>query len=90
MFTVTAEFTAEGTANILINRYMSLWGCPRSMPSDNGLQLFPKLSLAVYKLVGVRKMFTSSYHPNADAVVERVNDTMTHMLAMVVNELQKN
>ena len=63
MFTVTAEFTAEGTANILINRYMSLWGCPRSMPSDNGLQLCSKLSQAVYKLLGIRKIATSSYHP---------------------------
>ena len=33
------EFTAEGTANILINRYTPLWGCLRSILSDNGLQL---------------------------------------------------
>ena len=37
-FAVTAaEFTAEGTANILINTYIPLWGCPRSILSDNGL-----------------------------------------------------
>ena len=31
MYAVTAvEFRAEGTANTLINRYISLWGCPRS------------------------------------------------------------
>ena len=32
MFAVTAaEFTAVGTANILINRHILLWGCPRNM-----------------------------------------------------------
>ena len=31
-----AEFTVEG--NILINRYILLWECPRSIPSDNGLR----------------------------------------------------
>ena len=32
MYAVTAaEFTAEGTADILINRYISLWRCLRSI-----------------------------------------------------------
>ena len=38
VYAVTAfEFTADGTANILINRCIPLWGCPCSMLSDNGL-----------------------------------------------------
>ena len=54
MFGVTAaEFTAEGTANVLINRYISLWECPRSILSDNGLQFCSKLSHVVYELLGV-------------------------------------
>ena len=37
MFVVTAaEFTAEGTANILVNRFNPLWGCPSTLLSDNG------------------------------------------------------
>ena len=39
MFPVTdPEFTAEGTANILVNQYIPLWGCPRTIFSANGLQ----------------------------------------------------
>ena len=91
MYTVTAaEFTAEGTANILINRYIPLWECPRSILSDNGLQFCSKLSQAVYKLLGVRKIATSFYHPNGNGGVERVNHTMAQMLAMVINELLNN
>ena len=91
MYAVTvAEFKAEGTANILINRYTPLWRCPRSILSDNGLQFCSKLSQAVYKLLSVRKIATCSYHPNGNGGVERVNHTMPQMLAMVVNELQNN
>ena len=74
MFPVTAaEFTAEGTANILVNKYILLWGCPRTILSDNGLQFCPKLSQAVYQLLGVRKLATSPHHPNGNGGVERVN-----------------
>ena len=60
MFTVTAaEFTAEGTANILVNQYIPLWGCPRTILSDNGLQFCSKFSQAVYQLLGVHKLATS-------------------------------
>ena len=32
MFAVTAaEFTTEGTANILVNRFILLWGCPSTL-----------------------------------------------------------
>ena len=57
MYVVTAaEFTVKGMTNVLINRYTPLWRCPCSMLSDNRLQVGSKLSQAVYKLLGVRKM----------------------------------
>ena len=37
MFAVTAaEFTAEGTANISVNRFIPLWKCPSTLLSDSG------------------------------------------------------
>ena len=89
MFPVTAAvFTAEDTANILVNQYIRLWGCPCTILSDNGLQFCSKLSQAVYQLLGVHNLATSSYHPNCNGGVERVNHTMAQMLDMVVNERQ--
>ena len=89
MFPVTAaEFTPEGTADILMNQYIPLWGCPRTILSDNGLQFCSKLSQAVYQLLGEHKLATSSYHPKCNGGVERVNHIMAQMLAMVVNERQ--
>ena len=77
MFAVTtAEFTAEGTANILVNRFIPLWGCPSTLLSDNGPQFCARLATAVYKLLGIHKLTTSAYHPSGNGGVERVNHTM--------------
>ena len=87
MFAVTAaEFTAEGTANILVNRFIPLWGCPPTLLSDNGLQFCAQLAIAAYRLLGVHKLTTSAYHPSGNGGVERVNHTMAQMLAMVCNK----
>ena len=67
-----AEFTAEGTANILVNKYIPLWGFPASLLSDNGLKFCSNMSLVVHKLLGMRKIATSAYHPNGNGGVERV------------------
>ena len=84
MFAVTAaEFTAEGNANILVNRFIPLWGCPSTLLSDNGLQFCAQLATAVYKLLGIHKLTTSAYHPSGNGGVERVNHTVAQMLAMV-------
>ena len=89
MFAVTAaKFTAEGTANILVNKYIPLLGCPRTILSDDGLQFCPKLSQDVNPLLGVRKLATSSYHQNGNGDVDQVNQTTIQVLAMVANERQ--
>ena len=88
--TTAAEFTAKGTANILVNRYIPLWGCPSTLLSDNGLQFCAHLATEVYKLLGIRKLTTSAYHPSGNGGVERVNHTMAQMLAMVCNEHQND
>ena len=91
MFAVTtAEFTAEGTANILVSRFILLCGCPSTLLSDNGLQFFSRLATAVNKLLGIHKLATSAYHPSGNGGVERVNHTMAQMLAMVCNEDQND
>ena len=48
MYAVSAEeVTAEGTADILVNKYIPLWGYPVSLLSDKGLYICFKLPYAV-------------------------------------------
>ncbi|CAB1106087.1 unnamed protein product [Ectocarpus sp. CCAP 1310/34] len=91
MFAVTAaEFTARGTAHIFVNQYMTKWGCPTTLLSDNGLHFCSKLSMAIYEVMKIKKVTTSSYHPQTNGGTERVNHTMAQMLAVVVNEQQND
>ena len=91
MFAVTAaEFIAEGTANILVNCCIPLWGCPSTLLSDNGLKFFAQLTSAAYKLFGIQKLTTIAYHPSGNGGVERVNHTMAQLLAKVCNEHQND
>ncbi|CAB1107844.1 unnamed protein product [Ectocarpus sp. CCAP 1310/34] len=91
MFAVTAaEFTAKGTAHIFVNQYMTKWGCPTTLLSDNGLHFCSKLSMATYEMMKIKKVTTSSYHPQTNGGTERVNHTMAHMLAVVVSEQQND
>ena len=77
MYAVTAaNYTAEGTANVLVDRFIPLWGCPVSLLSDNGLHFTSQLSAAILARMRVRKITTSAYHPNGNGGVERVNHTM--------------
>ena len=85
-----AEFTAEGTANILVNHFIPLWGCPSTLLSDNRLQFCAQLATAVYKRMSIHKLTTSAYHSSWNGGVERVSHTMTQMLAMVCNEHQND
>ena len=78
MFAVTAaELTAESTANILVNRFISPWGCPSALLPDNGLQLCAQLAISVY-------------HPRGNGGVKCANHTMAQRLAMVCNEHQND
>ena len=89
MYAVTAaNFTAKGTADVLVNKYMPLWGCMTTLLSDNGYHFCAKLSAAIYELMHVRKVTTSSYHPQTNGGTERVNQTMAQMLTVAVNERQ--
>ena len=74
MFAATsAKLTAEGTANILVNRFIPLWGCPSTLLPDNGSQFCARLAIAKYKLLEIHKLTTSAYHPSGNGGVERVN-----------------
>ena len=89
MFAVSKEnFTAAGTADILLDEYIPLWGCPVTLLSDNGQQFTSKLTTIVYDRVGIRKVNTSAYHPCTNGGVERVNHVLAQMLSMVGNEKQ--
>ena len=82
------ERTAEATARIFVEQYISLWGCPHTLLSDNGSEFVARLSLAMYKLMRTRKIATAAFHPKTNGGVERVNHSLAQMLSLVISEQQ--
>ena len=69
-FSHRADMSAATAAEF--KRHIPLWGYPRSILFGNGFQFCSKISHAVDKLLGIRKIATSPYHPNGNAGVDRV------------------
>ena len=82
------ERTVGGTARIFVEQYISLWGCPHTLLSDNGSEFVARLSLAIYKLTRIRKIATTAFHPKSNGGVERVNHSLAQMLSLVISEQQ--
>ena len=87
---LSAEFTADPPPNVLANQYARLWGCTRSILTENVLHICSKLPYVVYKLLRGRKIATKSCRSNRDGEVELVDHTMIQMPAVVAIELQAN
>lgn len=86
----TAKFAAKGVANLLINPYIPLWECPRSICSDSGFQLRLKFWHVLDKFLRVPKIATTAYHLNGNSDVKCVSRTIAQLLARVVNERKYN
>lgn len=82
--------SAQEVANILYNEVICRYGAPRSILSDRGRNFMSKLVSALCELFEIKRYFTSSYHPQTNATVERANSTLAKTLAAYVDENQTN
>ena len=71
------EFAAGAVAS---GGDVPVFGVPEALLSDRGTNLLSHLMTDVCKLLGVRKLNTTAYHPQCDGAVERFNRTLKAML----------
>jgi hypothetical protein len=77
-------------ANALVERVFLEHGFPSSLLSDRGSNFLSELMLAVLHIFRVKKLNTSSYHPQTNGMTERFNRTLTMMLSHYVNQYQRD
>ena len=82
--------TALETAQFFVNQIVLRHGAPASIVSDRGKCFIVELTQEVLKLLGINHRTTISYHPQANGLCERLNQTLAEMLSMYVNSDQKN
>lgn len=81
---------AETLARVLMNEWVSRYGTPRSLHSDQGRSFESNLFQQLCRLLDISKTRTTPYHPQSDGMIERFNRTLLSMLVFYVDENQQN
>ena len=76
---------AETIAKLFTEQIVCRHGIPEELLSDRGANFLSTLVQEICKLLDVRKINTSGYHPQTDGMVERFNMTLTNMIAKSCN-----
>ena len=82
--------TAVTTANDLVDHWISRFGCPHSLHSDQERNFKSKLFEQLMQLLEMNKTRTIPFHPQSIAVIERVNKLLQNTLTKCINEEQSN
>lgn len=71
-----ADMTATTIASSFVANYVSRFGVPDCLTTDRGRQFESKLFKELSVLLGINRIATSSYHPQANGIVERFHRTL--------------
>ena len=82
--------SAPTTAKALVDHWITRFGCPESLHSDQGRNFEAKLFTSLTKLLQLDKTRTSAFDPQSNAVIERTNRTLLNMLAKTTDKNQRN
>ena len=77
---VVKDQKARTTAEALRSGYFGLFGAPAYLLSDRGKSFTALVVEDLCTLYGVKKLRTSSYHAQTNGQVERMNQTLIHLI----------
>lgn len=77
--------TAQTVAETFVCEFVSRFGVPEDISTDQGRQFEAKLTEQIFKLLGSRRIRTTSYHPQANGMIERLHRTLKTSLRAVGN-----
>jgi transposase InsO family protein len=82
--------TARTVADKLVTEFVSRFGAPQQIHTDQGREFESHLFREMCMLLGVEKTHTCPYRPQSDGMVERFNRTLKQMLSMYVSEHKRD
>lgn len=65
------DISAETVAKFVYEGWITRFGCPIRLTSDQGRQFESNLFAELMKVMGIHKIRTTAYHPQSNGIVER-------------------
>ena len=81
---------AATIASVFVSEFVSRFGAPESLHTDQGKNFDSRLFKDVCQLLGIKKTGTTAYHPSGDGLVERFNQSLERLLSHYVAENQRD
>ena len=75
-----ASMTAEDCGRALVDSWVSRYGVPSDLVSDQGRQFISSLWRHLMSTLGIEASTTTAYHPQANGMVERFHRTLKERL----------
>ena len=82
--------TARTAAEVLYNKYFTVFGFPRRLMSDQAPQFEGKVIKGMCDFLGVEKIRTTPYHPQSNGSVERTHQTIMRMIGKLDPDKRAN
>ena len=74
--TPLVDITAETVARALISGWISRYGCPQTITTDQGRQFESQLFRSLANICGIHLSRTTAFHPAANGLVERMHRSL--------------
>ena len=84
--TPVAVIDAITVADVFVDKIILRHGCPKELLSDRGSQFTSLLLRRLADRLGIKKIFTTAYHPQCNGQVERFNRTLKAAITTYVND----
>jgi len=81
---------ATTVAEVLVQNWISRFGVPLQIHSDQGTNFNSAVFTGICDLLGMEKTRTTPLHPESDGMVERFNRTILNHLSLFVSRNQKD
>jgi hypothetical protein len=78
--------TADGIAEILIDKLFSKYGTPKKIISDRDPRFAAKSMKKLYEKLNITPAFSTAYHPQTDGTTERYNQEIEFYLAVYTSK----
>ena len=83
-----AGITAEAVAQAFVSGWIARFGVPSTVTTDRGRQFESALWTQLMRLIGSKRIRTTSYHPSANGFIERLHRQLKAALKSQLNPTQ--